>query len=236
MSADYLCKLTAKLNELQGTVMRMQDNAGLYSDASTEETLTGRIKALEESTISSDPTETNISRMKVEYDLDIVDGKIETEYWPIGGCVNREVMCQNPDDPDIWEPVGGVTFDEAVGDLHTTDYDGWKATVSYLYGVKITFIELDYVDVDEEEVVNMADMAGSVYRLIFTITPTDGGDDDDDPDECTLKWENSDDETDYTEEVIETVHKRTVDEEDFNHRLKITGSAHVQIEVRNRIG
>jgi len=236
MANDYLCKLTSKLNELQDTVMRMQSNTGLYSDESTEETLTGRVKALEETVISSDPTETNISRMKVEYDLDIVDGKIITEYYPVGGCVNREVMCQNPDDPDIWEVVGGVTFDEDEGNLHTTEYDGWKATVSYIYAIKITFEQYTYTDVDEELVVDMADYAGSVYRLIFTITPTDGEDDDDDTDDVTLKWENSDDETDYTEEEIDTVHIRTVDEEDFNYKLKVTGSCDVQIEVRNRLG
>jgi len=236
MSADYLCKLTAKINELQSTVTRMQENAGLYSDDSDQETLTGRIKYLEENVISSDPKETNISRMKVEYDLEIEDGKFHTVYWPIGGCVNREVMVQSPDDSEIWEAVGGVTFEEDEGDLHTLDYDGWKLTVSYIYAVKIVIEEYDFVDVDKEFVRDLADMAGSVYRVKFIITPTDGGDDDEDPDLVTLRWENSDDETDYTEEDIETEHVRTVDEEDFNYLLKVTGSCHVLIEIRNRLG
>jgi len=236
MANDYLCKLTAKLNELSTSVTNMQKNAGLYSDDSSEETLTGRIKALEESTISSDPTETNISRMKVEHDLVIEDGKITTEYWPIGGCINREVQVQNPDDLEVWEVVGQVTFEENVGSLGTNNYDGWFCTVTYLYAVKITFLEFEYIDVDEAEVYNLADLGGTVYRVIFTITPIDGEDDDDEADTCVLKWENSDDSTDYTEETIETEHKRTVDEEDFNHRLKITGSATVKMEIRNRLG
>jgi len=236
MASNYLCKLTDKINSLNTTVMNMQANAGLYADASTEATLTGRIKALEETVVGSDPSETNISRMMVEHDLEVdADGKIETIYWPIGGCVNREVMLQSPDDADIWEVVGQVTFDEAIGDLHTTDYTGWKATVSYLYAVKITIIEMDFLDVDKELVLDLSTMAGSVYRLIFTITPVDGGDDDSDPDECVLRWEDADDSSDYTEETIETEHKRTVNEEEFNNVLKITGSAHVLIEVRNRI-
>ena len=236
MANDYLCKLTTKLNELSSAMTKMQANAGLYADASTEATLTGRIKALEETVVGSDPTETNISRMMVEHDV-IVDanGMIKTQYWPIGGCVNREVMVQDPNDPEVWEVVGQVTFLEDDGNLHTTAYTGWKATVSYLYAVKITLIELDFLDVTEEVVLDMSSMIGSVYRMIFTITPVDGGDADSDADTCKLKWEDSSDATDYTEETIITEHKRVVDEEEFNHVLKITGSAHVVIEVRNRI-
>lgn len=235
MSADYLCKLTDKLNQLSSTVMSMQGNAGLYNDSSEELTLTGRIKALEETTIASDPTETNIARMRVEHSLVVVDGKITTEYWPNGGCVNREVMLQNPDDLDIWEPVGGVVFTEDVGDLGTDQYEGWLATVSYMYAIKITLEEFDYIDVTEELVKNLQDYDGSVYKVIITVTPVDGGDADTDADECTLKWENADDATEYVEEVIQTEHIRSVAEEEFNHKLYITGSAHVEIVVRNRL-
>jgi len=236
MSADYLCKLTDKLNKLSSSVLAMQANAGLYSDASDEKTLTGRIKALEESVISSDPSETNISRMKVDSGLVIEDGKFTTEFYPVGGCVNNEVMLQSPDDSDIWEVVGGVSFEENTGDIHTDKYEGWECTVSYIYAVKITLEEYQFIDVTEELVKDMSDSSGSVYRIKFKITPIDGEDDDEDPDECTLKWENADDETDYTEETITTEHIRTVDEEDFNYKLKITGSADVLIEIRNRLG
>ncbi len=236
MSADYLCKLTTKMNELSASVQAMQINAGLYADTSDEDTLTGRIKALEESVISSDPTETNISRLKVDSGLTIVDGQFTTEFYPIGGCVNNEVMLQNPDDLDIWEPVGGVTFEEDIGSLNTDQYEGWLCTVSYIYAVKITLEEYEFIDVDEELVKDMSQCVGSVYRIKFTITPIDGEDEDEDADECVLKWENADDEEDYMEETITTEHVRTVDEEDFNNLLKITGSAKVVIEIRNRLG
>jgi len=236
MASDYLCKLTDKLNSLNTAVLNIQATAGLYADSSTEKTLTGRIKALEENVITSEPGETNISRMNVEHDV-IVDaeGKIVTEYWPIGGCVNREVMLQNPEDPDIWEVVGGVTFDENIGTLHTTAYTGWKATVSYLYATKITVMEFDYVDADSEEVINLSTLNGTVYRVIITVIPTDGEDSDTDVDECVLRWEDVNDSTDYTEEVIATEHKRTINEEEFGHKFLFTGSSHIVIEIRNRL-
>jgi len=236
MSIDYLCKLTDKINQLNQAVNNMQQSTGLYSDSSNENTLTGRVKSLEESVISSTPSESNISRLKVEYDLAVVDGKITTEYTPMGDCINREVMLQDPDDPTVWETVGEVTFDGNVGDLGTTDYDDWKATVTYLYALKITIEEWEVKDVDKELIKDLSTMAGSVYRVIFTITPIDGEDSDEDADACTLRWENADDDTDYVDEDITTEHKRSIDEEDFNHKLKITGSATIRMEIRNRIG
>lgn len=226
MSVDYICKLTAKVNELTNAVINMQENAGLSSDNSFQTTLTGRIKALEESVVSSDPKETNISRMMVEHDIIVVDGKIQTEYAPIGGCVNREIMVQNPDDLEEWEVVGQVTFVEDVGSLGTNDYDGWAATVSYIYATKITLEEFTFTDAVREIIKDMSAYVGTVYRIIYTITPTGS---------CTLHWENNAVPTDTMDEVISTEHIRTVDEEDFNHTLYITGTAEVKIEVRNRI-
>ena len=235
-TSDYICELTAQVNALNQAVRNIQSGTGLSSDSSDDKTLTGRVKALEESTITSDPSEVNISRMKVESGLIASDGKFNVMYYPIGGCVNNEVMVQHPDFPEIWETVGGVTFSEDEGDLGTTEYDGWKITVSYIYAVKITYIEKEFIDVDKELVMDLSEQEGSVYKVKFTITPIDGEDDDEDPDECTLRWENADDEDDYTEDTINDIHIRTIDESEFNHKLYISGSADINIEVKNRLG
>ena len=115
MTTNFLCDSTEKVNTLTEVVNKMQYNTGLFADDSTENTLTGRVKLLEEHVLTTDPKETHLSRMKVEHGLEVKDGKFETEFAPMGNCVNREVMLQNPEDPEIWEAVGSVAFEENVG-------------------------------------------------------------------------------------------------------------------------
>ena len=227
MSADFLCKLTAKVNELSDTVMRMQGNAGLTTDPSTESTLSGRIRALEESVISSDPTETNISRMQVDTVLEVVGGLIETTYAPIGDCVDRQVQVQSPDDPEVWETVGEVQFIDNIGDLGTVDYDGWKCTVSYIYASKIVLEEYSYTNAVNELVKDFYGYSGTVYKVIITVEPVG---------EVVLKWVDNNDSNDYVEESIVTTHVRYVNEEEFNNTMYLTGTATVKLEIRNRLG
>lgn len=226
MAQDFLCVLTNKINELTTTINNMQNNTGLYTDPATESTLTGRIKALEESVVTTTPGETNISRMQVDVGLIVQNGKITTTYAPLGDCVNREVMLQDPTDDNIWEPVGNVTFIEDEGNLGTLDYEGWKATVSYLYATKITFEEFDYNNVTNTLVKDLYDYNGTIYKIILTVTPTNN---------VTLKFVNNLDTSDYYSEVITTEHVRYINEEEFNTSLYITGTAHVKIEIRNRL-
>lgn len=228
MSSNYLCTLTNKVNELTNIIELMQLNTGLYTDPSSEQTVTGRVKALEESIISSDPEETNISRMQVDTGLDVVDGTVTTTYEPIGDCVNREVMVQSPDDSDIWEVVGNVSFTGNVAGLGTQDYNGWKATVSYIYAMKIQSEDYSFVSVIEELVRDMYAFTGTAYKLIITFTPTDGN-------PVGIKWVSNTD-GDYVTETIETEHIRYVNEDEFNYKFYVTGSVDVNIQVRNRLG
>jgi hypothetical protein len=227
MAEDFLCSLVNKVNELTNSVNSMQQNAGLYTDSAFESTLTGRIKKLEETVIAPESGESNISRLQVDTNLPVINGKVETTYAPIGDCVNREVMLQSPTDPDIWEPVGNVTFVDNVGDLGTLDYDGWWATVSYIYAMKITVENLEFTNAVEELVKDMYQYTGTVYRIIYTIEPTGT---------VTLKWEDNANPTDFVEEDIVTTHVRIVDDEEFNSSLYLSGTASVTIEVRNRLG
>ena len=45
-------------------------------------------------------------------------------------------MLQHPTDPDIWEVVGNTHFIDNICHIDTLDYEGWKATVTYLYAEK----------------------------------------------------------------------------------------------------
>lgn len=223
---NFLCELTSKVNELTDTINRMQNNTGLYTDPSSVSTLTGRIKALEESVISSDPTETNISRLQVDTGCVIQNGIFSTTYSPIGDCVNREVQVQSPLDPDIWETVGSVSFFNNECNIGTLDYDGWLATVSYIYAEKIIIETFDFVDAANELVKNIYDFNGTVYRVILNITPVG---------QVTLRWVDNNT-LDFLDETIETEHIRYIAEEEFNNSLYITGTASVTLELRNRIG
>lgn len=224
--SNFLCELTSKVNELTETINRMQNNTGLYTDPSNVSTLTGRIKALEESVINTTPSETNISRLQVDTNKLIQNGIFETTYSPIGDCINREVQVQSPDDPEIWETVGSVSFFNQICNLGTTDYDGWYATVSYLYAEKVNLEEFDFVDVVEELVKNLYDYNGTVYRIIVNIEPVGS---------VELKWVDNNT-LDYFTETIETSHIRYISEEEFNVSLYITGTANIKLELRNRIG
>ena len=222
---NFLCELTSKINELTNTINRMQNNTGLYTDPSSVSTLTGRIKALEESVISSDPTETNISRLQVDTGKIIQNGKFTTTYSPIGDCVNKEIQAQSPDDPEIWETIGSVSFLDNECNIGTTDYDGWMATVSYIYAEKIIIQNFEFIDVIEELVKNIYDYNGTVYRVILKIIPYDT---------VTLKWVDNNT-LDFFDEIIETEHIRYIAEEEFNNSLYLSGTAEVIIELRNRI-
>ena len=224
--SNFLCELTSKVNELTDVINRMQNNTGLYTDPSNVSTLTGRIKALEEMVISPAPTETNISRLQVDTNKLIQNGIFETTYSPIGDCINREVQVQSPDDPEIWETVGSVSFFDNICNLGTTDYDGWYATVSYLYAEKVNLEEFNFVDVVEELVKNLYDYNGTVYRIIVNIEPVGS---------VELKWVDNNT-LDYFTETIETSHIRYISEEEFNVSLYITGTANIKLELRNRIG
>ena len=224
--SNFLCELTSKVNELTDVINRMQNNTGLYTDPSNVSTLTGRIKALEEMVISPAPTESNISRLQVDTNKLIQNGIFETTYSPIGDCINREVQVQSPDDPEIWETVGSVSFFDNICNLGTTDYDGWYATVSYLYAEKVNLEEFDFVDVVEELVKNFYDYNGTVYRIIVNIEPVGP---------VELKWVDNNT-LDYFTETIETSHIRYISEEEFNVSLYITGTANIKLELRNRIG
>ena len=224
--SNFLCELTSKVNELTEVINRMQNNTGLYTDPSNVSTLTGRIKALEEMVISPAPTETNISRLQVDTNKLIQNGIFETTYSPIGDCINREVQVQSPDDPEIWETVGSVSFFNQICNLGTTDYDGWYATVSYLYAEKVNLEEFDFVNVVEELVKNFYDYNGTVYRIIVNIEPVGS---------VELKWVDNNT-LDYFTETIETSHIRYISEEEFNVSLYITGTANIKLELRNRIG
>ena len=224
--SNFLCELTSKVNELTDVINRMQNNTGLYTDPSNVSTLTGRIKALEEMVISPAPTESNISRLQVDTNKLIQNGIFETTYSPIGDCINREVQVQSPDDPEIWETVGSVSFFDNICNLGTTDYDGWYATVSYLYAEKVNLEEFDFVNVVEELVKNFYDYNGTVYRIIVNIEPVGS---------VELKWVDNNT-LDYFTETIETSHIRYISEEEFNVSLYITGTANIKLELRNRIG
>ena len=224
--SNFLCELTSKVNELTEVINRMQNNTGLYTDPSNVSTLTGRIKALEEMVISPAPTETNISRLQVDTNKLIQNGIFETTYSPIGDCINREVQVQSPDDPEIWETVGSVSFFDQICNLGTTDYDGWYATVSYLYAEKVNLEEFNFVNVVEELVKNLYDYNGTVYRIIVNIEPVGS---------VELKWVDNNT-LDYFTETIETSHIRYISEEEFNVSLYITGTANIKLELRNRIG
>ena len=224
--SNFLCELTSKVNELTETINRMQNNTGLYTDPSNVSTLTGRIKALEEMVISPAPTETNISRLQVDTNKLIQNGIFETTYSPIGDCINREVQVQSPDDPEIWETVGSVSFFDNICNLGTTDYDGWYATVSYLYAEKVNLEEFNFVNVVEELVKNLYDYNGTVYRIVVNIEPVGS---------VELKWVDNNT-LDYFTETIETSHIRYISEEEFNVSLYITGTANIKLELRNRIG
>ena len=223
---NFLCALTSKVNELTETINRMQNNTGLYTDASDETTLTGRIKALEESVINTDPSEANISRLQVDSNIVVVDGKFKTTYNPIGDCVNKEVQLQSPTDAEIWETVGNVSFINDICVIGTTDYDGWLATVSYIYAEKIILEQFSFDNVVEELIKDMYGYNGSVYRIILKIIPTNS---------VILKWEDNNTKDSFIE-TIETEHIRYIAEEEFNHSLYITGTATVTLELRNRLG
>lgn len=224
--SNFLCELTSKVNELTETINRMQNNTGLYTDPSNVNTLTGRIKALEEAVINPVPSESNISRLQVDTNKLIQNGIFETTYSPIGDCVNREVQVQSPDDPEIWETVGSVSFLDNVCNIGTNEYDGWFATVSYIYAEKINLEEFDFNNVIEELVKNFYDYNGTVYRIIVKIEPIGS---------VELKWVDNNN-LDYFTETIETSHIRYISEEEFNTSLYITGTANIKLELRNRIG
>lgn len=224
--SNFLCELTSKVNELTETINRMQNNTGLYTDPSNVSTLTGRIKALEEAVITPAPSESNISRLQVDTNKLIKNGTFETTYSPIGDCVNREVQVQSPDDPEIWETVGSVSFFNNICNIGTNEYDGWFATVSYIYAEKINLEEFDFNNVIEELVKNFYDYNGTVYRIIVKIEPTGS---------VELKWVDNNT-LDYFTETIETSHIRYISEEEFNTSLYITGTANIKLELRNRIG
>lgn len=224
--SNFLCELTSKVNELTETINRMQNNTGLYTDPSNVNTLTGRIKALEEAVINPVPSESNISRLQVDTNKLIQNGIFETTYSPIGDCVNREVQVQSPDDPEIWETVGSVSFLDNVCNIGTNEYDGWFATVSYIYAEKINLEEFDFNNVIEELVKNFYDYNGTVYRIIINIEPVGS---------VELKWVDNNT-LDYFTEIIETSHVRYISEEEFNTSFYITGTANIKSELRNRIG
>ncbi len=224
--SNFLCELTSKVNELTETINRMQNNTGLYTDPSNVNTLTGRIKALEEAVIAPAPSESNISRLQVDTNRFIENGMFTTTYSPIGDCVNREVQVQSPDDPEIWETVGSVSFLDNVCNIGTSEYDGWFATVSYIYAEKINLEEFEFNNAIEEIVKNFYDYNGTVYRIIVRIEPIGS---------VELKW--GDNNTfEYFTETIETSHVRYISEEEFNTSLYITGTANIKLELRNRIG
>lgn len=223
---NFLCELTSKVNELTDTINRMQNNTGLYTDPSSVSTLTGRIKALEESVITSDPTETNISRLQVDTGRIVQNGKFNTTYSPIGDCVNREVQLQSPLDPEIWETVGSVSFFDNECTLGTLDYEGWLATVSYIYAEKINIENFEFVDAVDVLVKNLYEYNGTVYRIILKIEPIDT---------IVLTWIDNNTSDSYSEN-IGTEHIRYIAEEEFNNSLYITGTANIKLELRNRIG
>jgi hypothetical protein len=222
---NFLCELTNKVNLLTEIINNMQQNTGLYTDPSSVSTLTGRIKALEESVVNSDPKETNISRLQVDTGRIIENGTFTTTYSPIGDCVNREVQIQSPNDPEIWETVGSVSFLDNVCNIGTTDYDGWLATVSYIYAEKINIEQFSFTNALNEIVKNLYDYNGTVYRIILKIVPTGS---------VEIKWEDNNTK-DYFSEIIETEHIRYIAEEEFNNTLYITGTAEITMELRNRI-
>lgn len=224
--SNFLCELTSKVNELTETINRMQNNTGLYTDPSNVNTLTGRIKALEEAVITSVPSESNISRLQVDTNRFIENGTFTTTYSPIGDCVNREVQIQSPDDPEIWETVGSVSFFDNICNIGTNEYDGWFATVSYIYAEKINLEEFEFNNAIEEIVKNLYDYNGTVYRIIVKIEPIGS---------VELKWVDNN-AFEYFTETIETSHIRYISEEEFNTSLYITGTANIKLELRNRIG
>lgn len=223
---DFLCKLVNQVNTMSQVINNMQANAGLYTDPSTEATLTGRIKALEESTISSDPTESNISRLQVDTDRVVSGDTFEATLEPSSDCVNKQAELQNPDDPEIWESCKVISIIGKEVKLASSDYNGWLATITYSHAAKVTLEEFSFTDALEELVKNLYDYTGTVYKVIITITPID--------DQVLLKWVDNNT-SDFLEETIETEHVRHVDETEFNHSLYITGSADITIEVRNRL-
>ena len=105
-------------------------------------------------------------------------------------------------------------------------YDGWFATVSYIYAEKINLEEFDFNNVIEELVKNFYDYNGTVYRIIVKIEPVGS---------VELKWVDNNN-LDYFTETIETSHIRYISEEEFNTSLYITGTANIKLELRNRIG
>lgn len=224
--SNFLCELTSKVNELTETINRMQNNTGLYTDPSNVNTLTGRIKALEEAVITPVPSESNISRLQVDTNRFIENGTFTTTYSPIGDCVNREVQVQSPDDPEIWETVGSVSFFDNICNIGTNEYDGWFATVSYIYAEKINLEEFEFNNAIEEIVKNLYDYNGTVYRIIVKIEPIGS---------VELKWVDNNT-FEYFTETIETSHIRYISEEEFNTSLYITGTANIKLELRNRIG
>ena len=156
---------------------------------------------------------------------EIQAGKFQTTYSPIGDCVNREVQVQSPIDPEIWETVGSVSFFNNECNLGTLDYDGWFATVSYIYAEKIVVENFDFLDAVNVLVKNIYDYNGTVYRVILKVIATGS---------VSLKWVDNNT-LDFFQEVIETEHIRYIAEEEFNNSLYLSGTASVVLELRNRI-
>ena len=137
----------------------------------------------------------------------IQNGRFQTTYSPIGDCVNKEVQLQSPDDPEIWETVGTVSFINNECVIGSSDYEGWLATVSYIYAEKIIIENFEFVDSMEELVKNFYDYNGTVYRVILTVEPLDT---------VILKWVDNNT-GDFFEESITTKHIRYIAEEEFNN-------------------
>jgi len=223
--SDFLCKLTDHVNTLTATIKNMQSNTGLYTDPSSESTVTGRVKRLEEQVINSDPSETNISRMQVDNNRPITGNTFGLTKEPIGNIINNEIQAQHPSDNRIWDPLGVVSISGKTVTLESDELDGWVATASYLYAEKIVYENYSYTNVIDELVKDLYEYMGPVYLIVLTVVP-DGT--------VTLTWEDNDT-GDSIDDVIETTHTRYIYEDDFNHTLYLTGTAEVELEIRNRI-
>lgn len=175
---------------------------------------------------AQEDSESGFVRMAVETNVAIFDsGKFFVKYKPIGGvCVNDRVHINLYDGTeDIYE---NVVFSELNGFLVGAGdtFDGKTLTISYLYISKYLYEYIDFIDADEELVINTGDYLGECYKIIVDIKPLSP------TVPVYLKWVNTAYPDQEINEVITGLHIREIHEADFFYRLYLSGSANVTIK------
>ena len=232
MSSQFLCDLTNQVNSLTDLVNKLQQTSGLRTDTKVDGTIIGRLNSLEsESTSNTSPTETTVSRIYVDKNIPIgPNGTFALTYTPINGVVvdDRVYIDNGEGTEDIYS---GISFIGRNGTLvgAGTTYDGFTLTTTYLYAEAVTNFVYDYpTPVTTEFVHDLYQHMGNAYRVDVTITPY--------ATPYTIKWEDSLNPTEFTEETFTTEHVRFIYESDFNVKLYLTGSALIKVNVRQTIG